>query len=108
MEKRIFAAVLISIAMLWIWAAVAPKLFPNLVKQPRPNTAQTAPAKRSDVPAAATTAASSTAAKPAQTPAIAASTAPAVQPTNAQTVVLTRVATPDFIATFSNRGAQLV
>ncbi len=40
MEKRIFIAVLISIAFLWLWAAVAPKLFPDLVK---PKTNVTAP-----------------------------------------------------------------
>ena len=34
MEKRIFAAVLISIGFLWLWAAVAPKLFPDLMKKP--------------------------------------------------------------------------
>ena len=36
MEKRIFAAVLISIGFLWLWAAVAPKLFPDLMKKPVP------------------------------------------------------------------------
>src|SRR5947209_17295747 len=36
MEKRIFAAVLISIGLLWLWAALAPKLFPELAKKPAP------------------------------------------------------------------------
>src|SRR5437588_12873448 len=36
MEKRIFAAVLISIGLLWLWAAVAPRLFPELAKKPAP------------------------------------------------------------------------
>ena len=34
MEKRIFAAVLISIGLLWLWATVAPKLFPELAESP--------------------------------------------------------------------------
>src|ERR1041385_7559483 len=36
MEKRIFAAVLISIGLLWLWAALAPKLFPELARKPAP------------------------------------------------------------------------
>jgi len=48
MEKRIFVAVLISIGFLWLWAAVAPKLFPDLMKKPVPEkaavTSTTAPA----------------------------------------------------------------
>ncbi len=34
MEKRIFAAVLVSIGLLWLWAALAPKLFPELAAPP--------------------------------------------------------------------------
>ena len=34
MEKRIFLAILISLGLLWGWAALAPKLFPELVKKP--------------------------------------------------------------------------
>ena len=39
MEKRIFVAILISIGFLWLWAAVAPKLFPELAKKPEPREA---------------------------------------------------------------------
>ena len=42
MEKRIFAAVLISIGLLWLWAELAPRLFPELVKKPAPKPAVTA------------------------------------------------------------------
>jgi YidC/Oxa1 family membrane protein insertase len=113
MEKRIFSAVLISIALLWLWAAVAPKLFPDLMKQARPNTpVKSAVAAKKDAPvqstAASATAASSTSAPatPVATPA--AKPAVAVAPTSARAVELTRVETPDYIATFSNRGAELI
>ena len=106
MEKRIFAAVLISIALLWIWAAIAPKLFPDLIKQPRPNTPQpTAASKRAASPAAQAPTTTTPSVEP-QTSAPAPRTDS--KPTSAQTQVLTRVETPDFIATFSNRGAELV
>src|ERR1041385_4164902 len=56
MEKRIFAAVLISIGLLWLWAALAPKLFPELTKKvapPKPavtaTTATTSTATTTDV-----------------------------------------------------------
>ena len=100
MEKRIFSAVLISIGLLWLWAAVAPMLFPDLVKPPRPNT-----------PAATST----TTPKPSGGPTSVGQPRPAaagpytsLPPTTAQPLQLTRVETPDYIATFSNRGAELV
>ena len=43
MEKRIFLAILISLALLWGWAALAPKLFPELVKRPETAKTSTAP-----------------------------------------------------------------
>jgi YidC/Oxa1 family membrane protein insertase len=105
MEKRIFAAVLISIGFLWLWAAVAPKLFPDLMKKPVPAKEAVAPATTTTQPlpvststqvaATATTTASTE--KPAVVPPIAAA---------AQTV--TSVDTPDFVARFSNRGAELI
>jgi len=108
MEKRIFAAVLISIALLWAWAAIAPRIFPELAKPARPNaatpTSTVATTTRTTSPAPVTT--------PAQhatngAPALKVS-APVFAPTAARELELTQVQTPDYIATFSNRGAQLV
>jgi len=101
MEKRIFTAVLISIAMLWGWAVLAPKLFPDLIKKPAP--AKTAPVAKA--PATTTTVAP----EPQPPASLAKIAPPPVQaPTSASQVQLTRIERPGFIATFSNRGAQLV
>jgi len=105
MEKRIFAAVLISIGFLWLWAAVAPKLFPDLMKKPVPaaasttTTVTTASSQPPPVTATTTTA----------TPAVEAPvTAPVVAPIAATAQTITKVESPDFVAKFSNRGAELV
>ena len=102
MEKRIFTAVLISIALLWGWAVLAPKLFPDLVKKPAP----VAPAKKT----APTTNTVTPAPTPVpQPPASLAKIAPAPQaPVAASRVELTQIKRAGFIATFSNHGAQLV
>jgi YidC/Oxa1 family membrane protein insertase len=102
MEKRIFSAVLISIALLWAWAALAPKLFPELAKPPRPNTP---PAKQASAPATPTT---SSAPSRASSPAASLEPPAVSSPTSASRVSLTRIETRDYVATFSNRGAQLV
>jgi YidC/Oxa1 family membrane protein insertase len=105
MEKRIFTAVLISIGFLWLWAYAAPKLMPEYFKPP----AKTAP-----VPAKTTTTATTPAtATPTTTAAPSPSPAPpptlaAVAPTNATRQQSVRIETKDFIAVFSNRGAELV
>jgi YidC/Oxa1 family membrane protein insertase len=100
MEKRIFIAILISIAFLWLWAAVAPKLFPELVRKPEPAKTSTAtPASSTAAPAKTTPAAPIAAVPPAGT---------AAAPVVASRVQLTTVDEPDFTAVFSNRGAQLV
>ena len=101
MEKRIFTAVLVSIGLLWLWAALAPRFFPDLVKQQQP---QKAPAA---VAAKTTTAATATASTP-KAAAPAAVSAKAATPTSAASIVLARVETADYVATFSNRGAELV
>src|SRR5881394_708935 len=82
MEKRIFIAVLVSIALLWGWAVLAPKLFPEFVKPNKPAPVQTAPAP-----------------KPASVP---------TTPVQATHVEYTTIERPGFVARFSNRGAQLV
>jgi YidC/Oxa1 family membrane protein insertase len=107
MEKRIFLAILISLGLLWGWAALAPKLFPELVKKPP----VTKPAERTSTTATTTTGAApkSTASTASVTPAPAA-TAAAVseRPIAAQRVQLTVVETDEYKAVFSNRGAQLI
>lgn len=108
MEKRIFVAVLISIGFLWLWAAVAPKLFPDLMKKPVPaketvtSTATAAP--ESAAPPAATT---STAASP-ETPAAVPTAVPAAEPIAASAQTISTITTRDFTARFSNRGAEMV
>ncbi|MBV8517792.1 MAG: membrane protein insertase YidC [Acidobacteria bacterium] len=107
MEKRIFLAIGISIALLWIWAALAPKLFPELAKKPLPPkpavTSTTASSTTSTAPATSSSAPTAVA-----TPTI----APA--PAMTQVVSATRVQPSvfrndgEYVATFSNRGAQLV
>lgn len=101
-EKRIFIAIVISIGFLWVWAAVAPKLFPELAKKPAPPT-----------PAAQTTTAATT--QPTATATTPDAPAPAEQqpqaaavPVSAERVQLTTIDKPDYTAVLSNRGAQLV
>lgn len=104
MEKRTFLAVLISIALLWIWAAIAPKLFPDLVKKPapaRPAISTTAPSKNA-------TASTTPAAAPAAAVPVPAVPAAQSQPIVAASAEETTINTPEFIARFSNRGAELV
>ena len=97
MEKRIFVAVVISIAFLGLWSLVIPKLFPELAKKPvppvtKPNVATGfSPSK----PAAGGL-------KPAPTPAVASA------PIAGNTLKQSFVETPEFTAVFSNRGAELV
>jgi YidC/Oxa1 family membrane protein insertase len=98
MEKRIFAAIGISIAFLWLWAAVAPRLFPQLAR-PKPKSAApvspAAPPKSVPAPVKQTSAGED-------------AVAPPTTPVSAQAVAYHVVQTPDYIARFSNRGAQLV
>ncbi|HEX9163269.1 MAG TPA: membrane protein insertase YidC [Thermoanaerobaculia bacterium] len=97
MEKRIFAAIGISVALLWLWAVIAPRLFPELAR-PKPVSP---PAK-------------SVAARPSPTssanpsPEVAAAPAPPTAPVAASSRIETEVRTDEYIARFSNRGAQLV
>src|SRR4051812_2381551 len=106
MEKRIFAAVLISIGLLWLWAAVAPKLFPELAKKPAP-------------PKPAVTATTATTAPPTTTTAAdvgralnpsgrAESPSHITEPVAAAAAAITTIDTPNFTARLSNRGAELV
>ncbi len=99
MEKRIFVAIAVSIAVLWIWAAVAPRFFPELAK-PKPKPVATSTAKPS---------ATATTPSPATPHAVAAPEAPLViTPVSASSLSVITVDEPDFVAKFSNRGAELV
>jgi YidC/Oxa1 family membrane protein insertase len=101
MERRIFAAVVISIALLWLWAAVAPKLFPDLVKA-KPAVPKSETVSSSPKPPAVETAAAPAPVKTAAIPAV------PTAPVAADAIIYTRIETPEFIARFSNRGAELV
>lgn len=115
MEKRIFLAVLISLAVLWGWAAIAPRLFPEAFKKPPQQTSTTLTSTGSVGNSASGPAPSATTSTAAPAPATAAPATTAVinpaapiAPVSASAVSETTVDTPDFIARFSNRGAQLV
>ena len=103
MEKRIFVAVAVSIAFLWLWAAVAPRVFPELAKPVKPVPAAT-DTKR---PAATTTAAAT---RPLSTSAAPATPRdPAARSTIAATMLEEPVIeTKEVRARFTNRGAQLL
>jgi YidC/Oxa1 family membrane protein insertase len=104
MEKRVFIAIGVSIAFLWVWAALAPRLFPQLQQQKTVASKKSSPATKDPAvedtraPIAATT----TASKPAMS-----SSAPVV-PVSATSEELIDVKNENFLARFSNRGAQLV
>jgi len=111
MEKRLFTAVLVSIGILALWMWAAPLLFPELAKKAQPPK---------PVPATSTTAtsATTTTAAPIATTDTTASTPPPapvvnaapinIPPTNETKLHDVVVENADFIARFSNRGAELV
>jgi YidC/Oxa1 family membrane protein insertase len=112
MEKRLFIAVLLSIAFLAVWAKLAPRFFPELVK-PQPAagvTSAKAPVPSAPAPAVATTA---SVAPPVATSTMAPVAAAAVPAANVPSVaadrlIVSTIDTKEFTARFSNRGAQLV
>jgi YidC/Oxa1 family membrane protein insertase len=109
MERRIFLAVLISLAVLWSWAVIAPKLFPELVKKPVPVTTTSAgPASTTPAPTSATSGVPATV--PDSTPVAANAVVPSVAltPVAAQAETITTIDAPEFVARFSNRGAEMV
>jgi len=117
MEKRIFIAVLISLAVLWSWAAIAPRLFPELVRKPAVTATSTtvpAPAASSTGGPAPSATTSTAEPPPAGASAALSTSAPAVTapvptiPVVAESARITTVEAHDFIAQFSNRGAELV
>lgn len=109
MEKRLFIAVLISIAFLLGWSVIMPKLFPELAKSKKPPATRTASEKKParPVPSAPT---STAAEKPPTKPEpVAAPAAPAaVTPISADHEQEVVIDNPRYIARFTNRGAELV
>lgn len=99
MEKRIFLAVVISIALLALWSVLLPKFFPELARKPEPTKPQVARTTTAPTPA-----------KPVDpdAPAPVIAPPPAATPVAAASVQTSTVDTPEFTAVFSNRGAQLV
>jgi YidC/Oxa1 family membrane protein insertase len=109
MEKRIFAAVLISIGFLWLWAAVAPKLFPDLMKKEPAKVQPATTTVASETPSPVVSSSATAAAAPAvSTQAPEPVAVPTTQPIEASAPTTATVNAKDFVARFSNRGAQMV
>ena len=111
MEKRIFLAVVISIALLAGWSALMPKFFPELVKKPVPATTTTTTTTTTDTQASAAATSTTTPAATSITatdPAPVAATPATEPPVAAAAVTTSTIDTPEFTAVFTNRGAQLV
>src|SRR5688572_6338017 len=103
MEKRLFIAVMISIAFLFAWGALMPRLFPDLGKPkqttPATTTATATTASTDTVPSTATQAAIPP--RITETP-----NTPAQPPLAAQSesrLIETVVKTDEYVARFSNR-----
>ena len=111
MEKRIFLAVVISIALLGLWSWGLPKFFPELAKKPEPAKVETATNTTTTTTSPTTTTGSGTTAAPpaatVTTPAVTPQVA-AAAPVSAERVQTSKIDTPEFTAVFSNRGAQLI
>lgn len=109
MEKRIFLAVVISIALLGLWSWALPKFFPELAKKPAPaKTATTSPStSTSPKPAPPATTTTATTA-PSTIPATGITAAAPAAPVTAARLQTTTVDAPEYVAVFSNRGGQLV
>ena len=108
MEKRIFLAVVISIALLGLWSYALPKFFPELARKPEPAKVTTTTATpRTSTSDEATTTSTGTAA-PATIPSTAVTAAAPAAPVAASRVQTTTIDPPSFTAVFSNRGGQLI
>ncbi|HEV7238683.1 MAG TPA: membrane protein insertase YidC [Thermoanaerobaculia bacterium] len=110
MEKRIFLAVVISIALLGLWSWGLPKFFPELAKKPEPAKVETATKTTTTPSTTATTDSGAAPAPPASTVTtpISVPQVAATAPVSAERVQTSRIDTPEFTAVFSNRGAQLI
>jgi YidC/Oxa1 family membrane protein insertase len=99
MEKRIFLAVVISIALLALWSAILPKFFPELARKPEAAKPQVARTTTAPTPARPVN-------PDAPAPVVAA--APSATPVAAAATETSTIDMPEFTAVFSNRGAQLI
>jgi YidC/Oxa1 family membrane protein insertase len=113
MEKRLFIAIVLSIAFLLGWAALAPRFFPDLAKKPAvaesaaPATSETASPATGD--AAGTVAASpASPGAPGSVAGTSRTASPIAVPATSATATLVTVDTPNYVARFTNRGAQLI
>jgi YidC/Oxa1 family membrane protein insertase len=105
MDKRLFIAVMLSIAFLFAWGALVPRLFPELAKPKASPTAAKQPVPpRPKAPETATAMAPSPDRPAADTPPPLVS----AKPEQAQSRNETVVETDEVIARFTNRGAQLI
>ena len=110
MEKRIFLAVVISIALLGLWSWALPKFFPELAKKPEPAkvTTPATPKPATDTAATTTGTTTSTSTAPGTIPSTSIAAAAPVAPVSATRVQTSTIDTELFTAVFSNRGGQLV
>lgn len=108
MEKRIFLAILISLGLLWGWAALAPRIFPELVKKPQPAVKTVERTTPASTATATTTTGSAATTTGVVTVAPVAGSPETAKPISAERVQLTVVETPEYKAILTNRGAQLI
>jgi YidC/Oxa1 family membrane protein insertase len=113
MEKRIFVAIILSIAVLVAWSWLAPLVFPELVKKPAPPkpaaTSTTAGTTTTTAaPSTLTTTTTTTGTSEATPPTLAAAPPATTAPVAATNVQRTVIETRSYRAVMSNRGAQLV
>jgi YidC/Oxa1 family membrane protein insertase len=116
MEKRLVTAVLVSIAFLWLWAWAAPKIFPDLAKQQqqeKQKAAETATTSTASSQTHTTGRTATSSAAPAAATSAPAAVKPVaaplpITPIAAETASVDVVDTADYIARFSNRGAELL
>lgn len=109
MEKRLFLAIFLSIAFLFAWGAIAPRIFPDLARKPvREEVTPVAGTATTDpVPAPSGTADPLAVEEEPMTPSADEMPAASVEPVAAQFASTAQVTSPLYRAVFSNRGAQL-
>jgi YidC/Oxa1 family membrane protein insertase len=107
MEKRLFLAVFLSIAFLFGWGALAPRIFPGLRQAPPEPTATTTAAP-SETGLQSTDTAQSAAPRPVPPVAATPSSGPQVAPVSAGRIENPEIQSDIWRARFTNRGAQLV
>ena len=107
MEKRLFLAVFLSIAFLFGWGALAPRIFPGLRQAP-PEPAATTTIAQGETGLPPSDTAQPATPQPSAPVAAAPSSAPQVAPVSARMVETPEIRSELWRARFSNRGGQLV